>query len=207
MDEMKRFEFEKAFELRKFEIENFWKRGWFFGALLIALTAGYFSLKPETQSNYYIFLSFIAFFVSLAQCLMNRGSKYWQERWEYFTKEKEKELGIEITNTTPANAHAFHRDLAKKNENALTKGWRFSVSKLTFLVWDITTICWFLFWLNDTHFISAIHHPEKYSCRIDALIFHGVIVCYILFFVSKNKAGLGFSFNNGGGGKIYEIPF
>ncbi len=51
MDEKIKLEFEKALELRNFEIDNFWKRGWFFGALLLALITGYVAIKNGSLSN------------------------------------------------------------------------------------------------------------------------------------------------------------
>ncbi|MCW3110688.1 MAG: hypothetical protein JWQ09_5194 [Segetibacter sp.] len=206
-DEIEKMEFEKAFELRKFEIENFWKRGWFFGALLIALSAGYFSLKPETQSGYYIYVSFIVFLVCFAQCLMNRGSKYWQERWEYFTKQKEEKLNLEITTHKPNSVKGFHIELGKKSENELTKAWRISVSKMTFLVWDLITLFWLFVWLSDTKIGYALIDHVHYQCRIRAILFHLALIVYVFLFIFKTKGKWSFTFKNGGGGKVFEMPF
>ena len=35
--ELLKLEFDKCLDQRRFEIENFWKRGWFFGALILAI--------------------------------------------------------------------------------------------------------------------------------------------------------------------------
>jgi hypothetical protein len=151
--ELKKLEFEKSLELRNFEIEHFWKRGWFFGALLLAIATGYFKLNADIP-EYCIYMSFLGFLVTLSQSLMNRGSKYWQERWENKTKNKESVLGIDVTKTRQFhNTEKYLIDITTlaKDENVLTLARRFSVSKLTFLVWDILAIFWFFLWLKDWH--------------------------------------------------------
>lgn len=209
MEETKKeqIEFERAFELRKFEIEHFWKRSWFFGALLIALSAGYFSMEPENQSHNCIYISFITFLVCFAQSLMNRGSKYWQERWEYFTKNREVKLGIEVTRTETESAMALYDEISMKSANFFTQAWRFSVSKITFLVWDLIAWFWLFIWIRDTQILNAFQNPAKYHCRFWAIAFHLFLVVYIFFFFFKNKKGWGFSYKNGGGGKVYEVKF
>jgi hypothetical protein len=205
--ELKKLEFEKALELRNFEIENFWKRGWFFGALLLAIASGYFKLSNDTP-DYCIFLAFLGLLVSLSQSLMNRGSKYWQERWENKTKNKESVLGIDLTKTRRFNGNEkYLLDITTlaKDENYLTVARRFSVSKLTFLVWDIITMLWIFLWIRDCHFSFAARF------RTDALLVHGMILSYIfLFFCLKRKStDLGAKkwyhfFKQFGGGKVYD---
>ncbi|HMG81636.1 MAG TPA: hypothetical protein VK559_01245 [Ferruginibacter sp.] len=195
--ELTKLEFEKIFELRKFEIDNFWKRGWFFGALILAFTTGYFTLKqikPDSNdlSDYCIYVSFITFLISLAQSLMNRGSKYWQERWEYKTKNREeKKLKLEITSSTFEEKKYIEACILDKDENLLARGRRFSVSKLTFLVWDIITVAWLFIWIQDWNLLrnkidiwSNFHWSDL---RVGALVFHLGILIYIFFFVFRGK--------------------
>jgi hypothetical protein len=213
--ELKKLEFEKSLQLRNFEIENFWKRGWFFGALIIAIGTGYFKVYKDCNSPA-IYLSFMGFLISFLQCLMNRGSKYWQERWENKTKNKEAALGIDLTKTKLENERwLLDACTLAKNENFFTLSRRFSVSKLTFLVWDAIAILWGFLWVRDWRFSTR--------ATIDwwAVAFHGAIFLYIvLFFGAKRfnttlKTGkkdrikwLGrfhlLRFKDGGGGKVYE---
>jgi len=151
--ELKKLEFEKSLQLRQFEIDNFWKRAWFFGALLGALVTGYFQLKSsELFASYAQYVAFLSFLVSLGQSLMNRGSKYWQERWEYVTKNRESELKLNITKARKFNKNErYYIDacIRAKGENWFVRSKRFSVSKIAILIWDLITIFCLLVWLSD----------------------------------------------------------
>jgi hypothetical protein len=180
--ELKNLEFEKSLALRNFEIENFWKRGWFFGALLLSIVAGYFKLFSEND-DYCIYISFLGLIVSLAQSLMNRGSKYWQERWENKTKNKESLLGIDVTKTRKYSNEKYFLDASTlaKNENILSMAHRFSVSKLTILIWDVITLMWIVVWLKDWHL------NFKATVNIWAVPIHILIIGYIIVFFRKGK--------------------
>lgn len=195
-------EFEKSLEIRNFEIDKFWLRGWFFGALIIAIIAGYFELfKEPEQKRYCIYVSFLALIISAAQSLMNRGSKYWQERWEYHTKNKESNLDVDITKMEKifisrsdnfVNKLYKEKDLIEayilaKDENLLTKCRRFSVSKLTILVWDIITLFCLGLWLRDTNIVHLFKSSQRYEPRYYTITFHIIIAVYIILFFRKGN--------------------
>lgn len=189
MDENTKLEFEKALQLRNFEIDNFWKRGWFFGALLLVLITGYITLADKTKGleSGCIYISFIGVIVSLAQSLMNRGSKYWQERYEFKTKNLETALEIDITKINRFdNNERYYIDaciLNKEQENILTRSARFSVSKMTFLVWDVIVLAWITIWIRDLRITRDTFCIEY--LRLDALAFHIVIIVYVFLFFLK----------------------
>lgn len=80
----------RAHELRKFEIENYWKRATYFWSFqLVAFTAIGFligSLKEATPEENLIWLGIIPCLIGLvtarAGLLAAIGSKFWQENWE-----------------------------------------------------------------------------------------------------------------------------
>ena len=187
--EERKLEFEKSLETRDFEISNFWKRSWFFGALIIALASGYYVLKSDPVSTMPpIILSFIGFLVSLAQSLMNRGSKYWQERWEFKTSNRESALGIDVTNTERYNGKEksyIEQCILGKNENLLCRSSQWSVSKITILVWDIITISCFLIWINNI--IGYIPNLIYINIILKIFIFHAIIFIYISLFLYKSN--------------------
>lgn len=188
MKEERRLEFEKALESRQFEISNFWSRGWFFGALILASIAGYYeNSKPENLIFPPVCISLLISIFSLFQALMNRGSKYWQERWEYITKNRESVLEIDVTKTMKyKNSEKFYidRSILSKGESWLTRGQRFSVSKLAFMVWDIIFLSSLMCWINDVVRTINFSNPDwKYTTQI--IIFHIVIFTYILIFWTK----------------------
>jgi hypothetical protein len=78
--------FEQVSDIRKFEIELYWKRATYFWALIAVAFAGYFAiLASEHMPNKYflsLIVASIGFVFTFAWHLANRGSKYWQENWE-----------------------------------------------------------------------------------------------------------------------------
>ena len=78
--------FDQVSDIRKFEIELYWKRATYFWALIAVAFAGYFSiLASEHMPNKYflaLIVSCIGLVFTFAWFLSSRGSKYWQENWE-----------------------------------------------------------------------------------------------------------------------------
>lgn len=77
---------EYALDIRKFEIELYWKKATYFWALIAVAFAGYFAVLGSNKINDKEYLSFIigcvGFLFTWAWFTVNRGSKYWQENWE-----------------------------------------------------------------------------------------------------------------------------
>lgn len=75
---------ELALDIRKFEIELYWKRATYFWAFIAASFAGYFALLSLEKSvpGLLILFSCLGLMFSLSWYLVNRGSKYWQNNWE-----------------------------------------------------------------------------------------------------------------------------
>lgn len=82
--------FAKAWEIRNFEIELYWKRATYFWAFVASTFVGYFALvaadkysNPDKYQHAEVyFVICLGFIVSLAWLLTNRGSKQWQRNWE-----------------------------------------------------------------------------------------------------------------------------
>ena len=74
-----------ALDIRKFEIELYWKRASYFWTFIAAAMAGYLLLqKTEDTENTYlsVVVGCLGFLFSFAWFYVNKGSKYWQENWE-----------------------------------------------------------------------------------------------------------------------------
>lgn len=84
--------YRQAAEIRKFEIELFWKRAGYFWAFIVSIYAAFFNVQKEF---YYddctgfehgtiplLSLSAMGFFFCLAWLLSSYASKFWQENWE-----------------------------------------------------------------------------------------------------------------------------
>jgi hypothetical protein len=74
----------QALDIRKFEIELYWKRATYFWTFIAAALGAYFALQsqrePDLASVYIV--SCLGFTFSLAWYGVNRGSGAWQRNWE-----------------------------------------------------------------------------------------------------------------------------
>lgn len=84
--------YEQAAEIRRFEIELYWKRAGYFWAFIASIYAAFFSVQKEfyydTCAGFthgavpLLVLSALGFFFCLAWVLSSYASKHWQENWE-----------------------------------------------------------------------------------------------------------------------------
>ena len=80
----------EAQEIRKFEIDLYWRRtGFFWAFITIIYTALFAVLCKYVENKAYNFLvpiittlSGLGFFFSIAWHMVNKGSKFWQKNWE-----------------------------------------------------------------------------------------------------------------------------
>ena len=74
-----------ALDIRKFEIELYWKRATYFWGFIAAAFAAYaLTYKNATEHEPWLSLLFscLGIVFSWAWFLANRGSKFWQQNWE-----------------------------------------------------------------------------------------------------------------------------
>jgi hypothetical protein len=73
---------ERAHDIRKFEIELYWKRASYFWTIIAVAFVAFFASKTTLSfpDNYIVACLGLAF--SLAWYLVNRGGAYWQRNWE-----------------------------------------------------------------------------------------------------------------------------
>lgn len=93
----------EAQEVRKFEIDLYWKRTAFFWAFITVIYTALFSVLckyVDCPAKYSFFipvisvLSGLGFFFSVAWHLVNKGSKFWQKNWEsHVSLLEENEIG------------------------------------------------------------------------------------------------------------------
>jgi len=76
---------ETALDIRKFEIELYWKRATYFWTFIAAALAAFGVISSSDISNktdLLVVLSCLGLVFSVGWLGVNRGSKYWQENWE-----------------------------------------------------------------------------------------------------------------------------
>ncbi|MEI6287678.1 MAG: hypothetical protein WCP79_14335 [Bacillota bacterium] len=82
---------EKALDIRKFEIELYWKRAHYFWAFIVTIYATFFLVYKELPSNndtlnksiLLFCLSTLGFIFAIGWHMVNRASKFWQQNWEH----------------------------------------------------------------------------------------------------------------------------
>jgi hypothetical protein len=124
-----------ALDIRKFEIEHYWKRASYFWTLITAAFAGFFALATNGKHPRLVFLvSCIGVILSLGWYLVNRGSKYWQENWERHVDVLEDEIVGPLYKTTIAREE--YRWLK------FWQGYPYSVSKINQLISLFVALVW-----------------------------------------------------------------
>lgn len=74
-----------ALDIRKFEIELYWKRATYFWTFIGATMAGFLAIQASSAQNKQdlaVILSCLGVVFSFGWVCVNRGSKFWQENWE-----------------------------------------------------------------------------------------------------------------------------
>jgi len=125
-----------ALDIRKFEINLYWKRATYFWTLIAAAFAGYLALASTdvTRPGLVFLVTCIGFILSTAWYLVNRGSKFWQENWERHVDILENEIIGPLFKTT----------ISKNNFRFLEfwSGYPYSVSKVNQIVSLFVTLVW-----------------------------------------------------------------
>lgn len=180
--------YKEILELRKFEIENFWKRALFFWGTIAIVLAGYF--KADINDKYLIFISFLGIIYNSIFSLSIRGGKFWQEHWENMAIVYENSLKFGLLKELSSKL------IHKKNKSSfITYPFRFSVSKLTMLLSDIMVLLWVMFWLKDIYKLFKNKSILfDFSCKnefhpftISLILFHLILGVYIYVFFKKGK--------------------
>ncbi|UOU97004.1 hypothetical protein MUU74_10910 [Chryseobacterium daecheongense] len=126
--------YEKAWDARKFEIDNYWKRTTYFWAFQITSFTGYLAVinssnyKDNENSEILFCIIAIGYITALSWALINIGSKFWQRHWEKHIDLLEDEITGPLYKTVYT-----HKSIRT-----------FSVSKINELISDFFVVIWVL---------------------------------------------------------------
>jgi hypothetical protein len=104
----KQLAWETAVKRLDFEIDLLWKRGLYFWTFIAATFVAYFSLSDGSDFEKKL-IAIFGFLISLAWCLANMGSKYWQDVWEKKVEDLESDITGKLYGLIPV--------MAEKNDN------------------------------------------------------------------------------------------
>ncbi len=185
--------FHQASDIRKFEIEMYWKRAAYFWTLITVTFAGYFTILSSSihARNYFaLMLACIGFVFTFAWYLSGRGSKFWQENWENHLDLLEDDI------TGPLYKTTLRRPcLQGPIEKIITGPLGVSVSKINQWVSFFVLIIWMMiiaitFILNIDSSLSMTiekkvlsHLGKSYLCMMPIAL--AIITCVMMFKYSK----------------------
>jgi hypothetical protein len=184
--------FTQVSDIRKFEIELYWKRSGYFWALIAVAFAGYFAILSSQYIQNKFFLSLIVgsigFVFTFAWHMANRGSKYWQENWENHLDLLEDEI------TGPLYKTLLERPSLKPlSEKLVTGPLSVSVSKINQWVSIFVLFIWILLVAYSTYKTFALLQIDLYNwLQIGAhaiVILIAVVCCFCMRARGKTHKG------------------
>lgn len=169
-----------ALDIRKFEIELYWKRATYFWTFIGAALAGYALVyaKAENKDSWLLLVfSCLGFLFSVSWYLVNRGSKFWQNNWERHVDLLEDEVIGPLYKTIARSAGG---------NNHLTAPAEYSVSKINQILSLFISSFWGLLIIKSLLPLSCTL-PIDYFKAIALIITAIAASCLFIFGSSGNK--------------------
>lgn len=163
-----------ATDIRKFEIELYWKRATYFWAFIGGAFAGYaLTYKTSTEHEPWLSLLFssLGLVFAFAWYLVNRGSKFWQNNWERHVDLLE-DLTLGPLYKTIATDTAY--------KNPLTAAGDFSVSKINQVLSVFVTLVWATLFAKSLWPISISLEPNPGKIAVGAITGACLLMLYFL---------------------------
>lgn len=163
-----------ALDIRKFEIELYWKRGTYFWAFIATAFAGYaLSYKATAHDSWLsILFSALGLVFSFAWYLVNRGSKFWQSNWErHVDLLEDMTLGplYKVVSVTKNSS----------SRNPLTDPAQFSVSKLNQILSIFVVAVWLLIFVRSLLPISTELPLDLCKLAVCAIVISFMLLLYL----------------------------
>ncbi|RXJ95865.1 hypothetical protein CRU94_04435 [Arcobacter sp. AHV-9/2010] len=170
---------EYALDIRKFEIDLYWKRATYFWAFIAAALAGYSVIQQisinEVKEELSFLLACFGMVFSFAWYLVNRGSKFWQNNWERHVDLLEDEITGPLYKTIIKESSAegsYIKSLA-------TNTGEFSVTKINQILSLFVFNIWIILCISNFYF-------SWFSILITTLTLY---ICYGLYYWTKSSNG------------------
>jgi hypothetical protein len=147
-------------EIRKFEIELYWKRATYFWTFIGATFAGYVVVyeKAKNKDPWMLLLfSCLGFLFSIAWYLVNLGSKFWQNNWERHVDLLEDIVVGPLYKTIASSADGI---------NPLIAPAEYSVSKINQILSLSISMFWVLLIFKNLMPMSCSSEPDCFKISI-----------------------------------------
>jgi hypothetical protein len=169
---------EKALDIRKFEIELYWKRAGYFWLFIASVFTSYFMVitnkRIEIKNELALLLSGLGIFLSVCWFFVNKASKYWQENWEKHVDMLEDNIMGSLYKTT------FEYKDKKSDFIHPLRPYNYSVSKINQFLSFVVIFVWIFLFLSNIPAIFCLFKPIRcfYAIIITiALIASIIILC------------------------------
>lgn len=171
MGEVRKEALKQALDIRKFEIDLYWKRATYFWAFIAASFAGYFALQKDADLASIYIVSCLGFLFSLAWYLVNRGSSAWQRNWECHVDLLEDEI------MGPLYKTLVNRDAYKWLH--IVEPFSYSPSRINTLVAFGITVAWMILIGRTLVKANAFQPPCSPTIMVMSLftIFGAIALC------------------------------
>lgn len=167
--------YDVAADIRKFEIELFWKRATFFWAFITAIYMSYFQVLTQIHQNGHGYISLVVLaalglFFCFSWFLSSMGSKHWQENWEEHLHILEDDI------TGP-----LYKTYLEKNS--------YSLSKIAICAGRVVSFCAYGLLLYEfSHFMEK-QFAIAQGLKLLVTLFFAVCVPAFLYAYSRNVLG------------------
>lgn len=179
---------EMALDTRKFEIELYWKRAAYFSTFIGLVFTSYFLVavaekvkSEEMRYELLLIISAIGVFSSLCWFLVNKGSKYWQENWEFHVDLLEDDVMGPLYKTTK-----YCNDSRKKGKWGVKfwenirwdrispfKSYKYSVGKIGIYLSFMIVIVWVYL------FVKQICNIKGWDCMSEYIVW--IVTVFLIF--------------------------
>ena len=166
---------ENAYDIRKFELDLYWKRATYFWGFLVAAYTALFVLIDKKLVEYQFLVVCLGLIFSLAWYLVNRGSTYWVTNYERVIDAIEEKLGTEFYKLNLENEFSIFN---------LQQNYSFSVSRINIKVSLFILLTWVLLFARSIkQNWEAPHRSWLFICTV-------IITIWMLFYMLYSKSSL-----------------
>lgn len=170
-----------ALDIRKFEIDLYWKRATYFWTFIGAAFVGY-GITYKTSADHEPWLSVVfsslGLVFSFSWYLVNRGSKFWQNNWE-----RHVDLLENMTLGPLYKIVSVSKESIKGNP--LSSPAQFSVSKVNQILSVFVALIWLILFVKALLPISIDLAPDFYKIVVLHLT---IVFLLLLYYYGKSSS-------------------